>query len=137
MFGVPTRKGFGPASNAAGGGCGGSEGPSSGSLQPPLLIIVIQILLTPGPTPLDERLQIFLDLVDCTPEEVKDIPPSTPLSREKRRQSAGETRIYFGKHKGKQLKDIPGSYLSWAIGEKSTSKPFRKFQEQAKAYLGK
>jgi hypothetical protein len=86
---------------------------------------------------LDERLQLFLDLVDCKPEEVKDIPLSTPPSPAKRQQSAGETKIYFGKHKGKQLKDIPGSYLSWALGEKSTSRPFRKFQEQAKVYLGK
>src|SRR4051812_20409238 len=96
---------------------------------------------------MDPMLKMFLDLVDCSPEEVKDIPAnrvqtSTQSTSEQghidpvaRRKSLGEKEVYFGKHRGKKLKDVPPDYLKWAIGEKATSNSFRRFQRDARELL--
>jgi hypothetical protein len=83
-----------------------------------------------------DRLQQFLELVDCRPDEVRDVPPlQQPPSPETRRLSSGEAQIYFGKYKGKKLKEIPPSYLRWALSQRASSRSFRKFQQQAKLFL--
>ena len=77
---------------------------------------------------MDPKLKTFLDLVDCRPHEVKDIPPDRPLTidmlkaecdhvdPQARRNSLGETDVYFGKHKGKNehgcLHGGNGSFLN-------------------------
>src|SRR6187200_653315 len=78
---------------------------------------------------MEPKLQQFLDLVDCRPEDVQDIPAGRPLKIEEartecehfdpaaRRTLLGEKEVYFGMHQGKKLKDLPPSYLQWALGE--------------------
>ena len=95
---------------------------------------------------MDLKLQEFLDLVDCSAAEVKDIPPGRLLRTEAlraeceridpmaHRTSLGEKQVYFGMHQGKKLKDVPLSYLEWALREKATSKAFRKFQRDVREF---
>ena len=90
----------------------------------------------------------FLELVDCQPEDVLNIPAqrvhqpphSTPggvdAVNETRRLSLGDKPVYFGKHAGKKLKDVPRDYLEWALGQKPNNKSFRKFQRDAQEFLG-
>jgi broad specificity phosphatase PhoE len=96
---------------------------------------------------MDPKLKAFLELVDCRPEEVKDIPLDRPLTTDMlkaecdhidpqaRHQSLGEMEAYFGKHKGKKLKDIPRQYLEWAVGERPTTNSFRRFQRRVTEFL--
>jgi hypothetical protein len=96
----------------------------------------------------DPRLEEFLDLVDHRAEEVKDIPPGRPLTTEElrsecrridpeaRRRSLGESRLYFGTHEGKKLKDVPRDYLEWIISTPSKNRSFRKAKRKVCEYLG-
>ncbi len=92
---------------------------------------------------MDPNVGAFLEVVNCRPEEVRDIPAGrlqsgcANPSREERRISLGETQIYFGKHAGQRLKDVPREYLAWALDQKPATKPFRKFQRTVRKYLGK
>jgi hypothetical protein len=94
---------------------------------------------------MDKNTQTFLDLVDCQPEDVRDVPAGrldvnhglevANLPPAVRRASLGEKEIHFGKHKGKKLKELPQSYFVWALDRKSPNKFFRKFQQNARDYL--
>lgn len=96
---------------------------------------------------MDRNVTLFLDLVRCRPEDVLDVPPDrlqinhaaddeTPhLSDDQLRTSIGEQQIYFGKHKGQKLKDVPKNYLTWALSQEAADKSFRKFQRKARDYL--
>ena len=93
---------------------------------------------------MDRKVRDFMELVDCRAEEVLDIPAdrlrqppqSVTASPEARLKSVGEKQIYFGKHKGKKLREVPTDYLKWALGEKPKDRSFRKFQRDAKEFLG-
>ena len=96
---------------------------------------------------MDPKLKAFLELVDCRPDEVKDIPLDRPLTTDTlkadcdhidpqaRHNSLGQKEVYFGKHKGKKLRDVPRQYLEWALGEQPTTNSFRRFQRQVSAFL--
>ena len=92
---------------------------------------------------MDPKVNAFLELVRCRPDEVLDIPAdrlnqppqSVTASPEARLKSIGEKQIYFGKHKGKKMREVPTDYLQWALGEKAKDNSFRKFQRDAKEYL--
>ena len=95
---------------------------------------------------MNKDLQTFLDLVDCRPEDVREVPAgrldvdhsqATPLnvSPEIRLASLGGKEVYFGMHKGKALKDVPMDYLLWACKQKPSNKSFRKFQQNVRDYL--
>jgi hypothetical protein len=98
---------------------------------------------------MDLRLKAFLELVDCRPDEVHDIRSERPSTTDTlkadhahgatqaRRDSLGEKKVYFGKHKGKKLKDIPPQYLEWVLGEQPTTNSFRKFQRQVNEFLAR
>ena len=93
---------------------------------------------------MDPKVNAFLELVRCRPDEVLDIPAdrlnqppqSVTASPEARLKSIGEKQIYFGKHKGKKMREVPTDYLQWALGEKPKNNSFRKFQRDAKEFLG-
>jgi len=98
---------------------------------------------------MDDKTKAFLELVKCDPSEVRDVPkdrlhccPSQPgsaarkLLPEKRRASLGKKSLYFGKHRGKRLKDVPEDYLRWALKQMAENGSFRRFQRDAREYLG-
>src|SRR4051812_20554718 len=97
---------------------------------------------------IDPRSREFMDLVDCSADELKDIPLARPLTIEElsadcnandpeaRQRSLGDTIVYFGKHKGKKLNNVPLAYLSWAITQQSQNKSFRKFQRRVREFFG-
>jgi hypothetical protein len=97
----------------------------------------------------DPKLREFLELVDCEPREVLDIPTGQVLTTEElsdececidpeaRRNSLGEKQVYFGKHGGKKLKDVPLDYLEWALSQQPTTKGFRRFQRDVRQFLGR
>lgn len=96
---------------------------------------------------MDRNLTLFLELVDCQPEDVIDVPPERlhvnhaahgegpHCSSDELHASLGDKQIYFGMHKGKQFKDVPKEYLEWAIRQNPTNRSFRKFQGDARDYL--
>jgi hypothetical protein len=95
------------------------------------------------------RLQEFLERVNCRPEEVKDIPPGRRLTTaqlkaecaridpQAQRRSLGEMGVYFGKHRGTKLKDVPLNYLDWVVSEPAQTRSFRRFQRQVREFLGR
>ena len=48
----------------------------------------------------------------------------------------GKTRIPFGKYKGRELQDVPRSYLEWVLSVEKSSREFRELQSDVRAYLG-
>jgi hypothetical protein len=98
---------------------------------------------------MNAKLREFLDLVDCRPEEVKDVPKDRLLSIDELRaecaqpdpdslrKSLAGMEIYFGKHKGSKLGDVPMSYLEWVLTVKPTNSSFRKFQSKVRQFLGR
>jgi hypothetical protein len=93
---------------------------------------------------MDRKVYEFMELVDCRAEEVLDVPAdrlnhapqSVNVSLEARRKSVGEKELYFGKHQGKKMREVPTDYLVWALGQKPKNNSFRKFQRDAKEFLG-
>ena len=91
---------------------------------------------------MDPNVGAFLEVVHCRPEEVRDIPAGrlqlgcVNPSREERRNSLGETQIYFGKHAGQRLKDVPREYLAWALDQKPTTKTFASFSGRCGSIWG-
>lgn len=67
----------------------------------------------------------FLELVDCDPSEVRDIPAHrmgvdpTYIPPERRRTGLGNCEMYFGMHRGKLFRDIPKDYLRWLAAQPS------------------
>jgi len=82
-----------------------------------------------------------MSIVDCKPEDVLDAPE--PLTADKQRdltrKSMARREIYFGKHKGKTLGEIPEAYLRWIIAQPSlggkSGRSFEKTKEHVRAYL--
>lgn len=95
---------------------------------------------------LDDATLAFLDLVDCKPSEVLDIPPDRINADhsncgEHNLTSLGNTLVWFGRYKGKTLKDLPVDYLLWFItqpeleGKKGSST--RRLRRIALKYIAK
>jgi len=85
----------------------------------------------------------FMEIVECEPWEVLDIPEYKPITEEDRQRGAGTYQLYFGKHKGKSLHEIPRDYLEWLTTQKPRRranpkhrKSFSKAIEMAERYLG-
>jgi Putative quorum-sensing-regulated virulence factor len=49
---------------------------------------------------------------------------------------SGETKVPFGKHRGRRLQDVPLAYLDWALSVEPATPVFREFQRSAREYLG-
>jgi hypothetical protein len=62
------------------------------------------------------------------PKPVKDIPTG---------RKSGETKVPFGKHRGRRLQDVPLAYLDWALSVEPATPIFREFQRSAREYLGR
>ncbi len=77
----------------------------------------------------------FLEIVEAEPWEVLDVPDYQPITEADRQRSAGGFKLYFGKHKGKSLSEIPRDYLEWLVKPKRHRKSFNKARRMAAAYL--
>src|SRR4051794_7085558 len=96
---------------------------------------------------IDPRTREFMDVVDCSAGEVKDIPlgravtieehaaDCSAIDPEARRRSLAETPVYFGRFKGQKLNNVPLWYLSWALTRQSKNRSFRKFQKLVREFL--
>ena len=83
-----------------------------------------------------DNVEEFLALVDCEFNEVQDTAEETVKYKAAVKEGNSQV-VYFGKHKGKRLDEIPADYLIWACRKKGTKGFFRKFQRTAKAELGR
>jgi len=67
----------------------------------------------------------FLELVDCKPADVRDIPlerrgiDAVAEARNSEGRVSGTYTLPFGKHRGKPLDDVPRDYLHWLIAQPS------------------
>jgi hypothetical protein len=97
----------------------------------------------------DAGVHRFMDLVDCEPWEVRDIPshrlnvPSTYIDPARRQSALGRTEVFFGRHKGKTFEQIPSDYMQWLINQPpihdakpTTRKSIEKIKRIAKEFLG-
>jgi hypothetical protein len=70
---------------------------------------------------MDANTQWFLSIVDCAPEDVRDIPSDRigvdPLfiPAGASQSALATTEIHFGKYKGKRFSEVPRSYLEWLV----------------------
>jgi len=92
--------------------------------------------------------KIFMDLVECQPHEIKDIPrdrtgaaptyspPKLAYTPPKQVQGTnGDWVLFFGKHLGKRLREVPRSYLEWMTSVEGATENFRKAQRAAMNFL--
>ena len=68
-----------------------------------------------------EAVDAFLDVVDCRREDVMTVPAGR-LNADHAAYSSAPRRtegvtLYFGKHKGKTLSEVPIDYLEWMSRE--------------------
>jgi uncharacterized protein (DUF3820 family) len=83
---------------------------------------------------MDAQTRQFLEVVDCEPAEVLDTAERLPGLKAAVKGASGIT-VYFGKHKGLMLGQVPSSYLRWALSVGEPSRSFRRFQRQAQTEL--
>lgn len=92
---------------------------------------------------MDPQTELFLTIVRCDPADVLDIPADrlgaesggVPVAETNYAISTGDFVLYFGKHKGMRIKDVPRQYLEWMVGQPSKTKSFLKAQRQAVNFL--
>jgi uncharacterized protein (DUF3820 family) len=79
-------------------------------------------------TPLEE----FLELVECDPSAVLDIPPERIDVDHSAFKGKARPKVFvtFGKHKGSMLSEVPAEYLWWIAEQPARTVWFGKFQEQ-------
>ena len=93
------------------------------------------------PEPLDAATLAFLAIVDCDPAEVRDTHSERRYARHDGHQdhnllSLGSKQMWFGKHKGKPLKEVPNDYLLWLLSQPELDNPsVRKSRREITQYI--
>ncbi len=62
---------------------------------------------------------------------------SIPRSNKYLQYISGDYRLYFGKHKGRKLSEIPRFYLEWFVKTKPKNKSFNKARRMTALYLNR
>jgi len=84
-----------------------------------------------------ERLEAFLAVVECDPAKVLDVPADRlgvaaddiPAGAEV--EAAARFEVYFGKHRGRTMAEVPEDYLRWSLVVRHPSGQLRKFARMA------
>jgi hypothetical protein len=64
----------------------------------------------------EERLAEFLALVDCRPEDVRDVGVPAPHIPTFDADRFGARPMPWGKYRGRMIRDVPEQYLRWLAG---------------------